>query len=329
MIDRIADPYNLRLAFWKSRRGKTGKSEVIRFCSELDKNLLSLRNEILSGKVNVGNYRYFKVYDPKERIICASAFRERVLQHALMNICHDSFERFQMYDSYACRIGKGTYVALDRAKSFQKKYSWFLKLDVRKYFYSISHDILKQQIRSRFKESKLLDIFGDIIDSYKASPGKGVPIGNLTSQYFANHYLSFADRYVKEHLHIPAYVRYMDDMVLWSHDKSQLIASCKRLKQFIQETLHLELKPFCLNRTDTGLPFLGYVLYPRITRLGTISKRRFRSKYINYTSKLNIGIWTQEEYQRHILPLFAFTRHADAIAWQKNVIASVYRNSIQ
>lgn len=308
LIERIADPDNLRLAFWKAARSKIWKPEVIIFRNSLDKNLLSLRTAILQGEVSVGNYRYFKIYDPKERIICASAFRERVLHHALMNVCHDCFERFQVFDSYACRIGKGTHAALDRAKSFQKKYGWFLKLDVRKYFYSISHEILKRHLQRRFKDRRLLQIFNAIIDSYEYEfgSGKGLPIGNLSSQYFANHYLAAADRYVKEVLRIPAYVRYMDDMVLWSNDKQQLLTAGIRLENFIYETLHLNLKPFCMNHTEKGLPFLGYLLYPCKTHLNRTSRQRFLSKYMNYTSKLHSFVWTQEEYQRHLLPLLAF-----------------------
>jgi hypothetical protein len=298
--------------------------EVIRFRDDLDRNLLSLRNEILSGRVDAGHYQYFKIYDPKERLICASAFRERVLHHALMNICHDSFERSQIYDSYACRLGKGTYAALDRAKAFQKRYAWFLKLDVRKYFYSISHEILKQQLQRLFKERQLLDIFGTIIDSYEAPSGRGIPIGNLTSQYFANHYLSVADRHIAEFLHIPAYVRYMDDMVLWANDKTQLLSAGKHVTDLMQKTLDLELKPFCLNRAEEGLPFLGYLLYPHSTRLGRLSRQRFRTKYTSYFQKLNSGLWTQEEYQRHILPLLAFTRHADANAWRRKFGSLIY-----
>jgi retron-type reverse transcriptase len=176
LIDRIADPDNLRLAFWKASRSKTGKAEVFGFRNNLDENLLLLRGEILGGKPAVGNYRYFKVFDPKERLICASAFRERVLHHALMNVAGDSFERFQIYAGYACRIGKGTYAALERAETFQKRHAHFLKLDVRKYFAPISHEILKRLLHRRFKERRLLDIFGAIVESCEAAPGRGLPI---------------------------------------------------------------------------------------------------------------------------------------------------------
>jgi retron-type reverse transcriptase len=320
LIDRIADPDNLRLAFWKTQRGKSCDMAVMAFRQHLDANLALLRNEILCGDVQVGDYCYFTIKDPKERLICASSFRERVLHHALINICHNSFERYQIYDSYACRLGKGTYAALERAKEFQRRYRWFLKLDVRKYFYTVSHTVLKQLLERRFKEYRLLNIFGSIIDSYSASPDYGIPIGNLTSQYFANYYLAFADRYALEELHIPAFVRYMDDMVMWANDKTQLLTTGRALEQFINKTLQLHLKEFFLNRTDKGLPFLGYLLYPHKTFLGRNSRQRFAAKLATYAQKLERNEWSQYEYQQHILPLLAFTRHANATHWRSGLI---------
>ena len=262
IISLVADPDNLRLAFGKARKAKEGKIEVAEFRKSFDENLITIRNELLSGNVQVGNYHYFTIFDPKERLICAAKFRERVIHHALMNICHTNFEKYQIFDSYASRIGKGTYVALDRATIFQKKYKWFLKLDVRKYFDSIDHNILKRMLAKRFKGKTLIRVFYQIIDSYKTKLEKGLPIGNLTSQYFANHYLGFADHYIKEHLHALAYVRYMDDMVIWSDNKNSLIEIGKKFETFIESELSLKLKPFCLNSTNKGLPFLGYVLFP-------------------------------------------------------------------
>jgi retron-type reverse transcriptase len=319
LIECIADPDNLRLAFWKAQRVKSCDTKVMAFRRQLDVNLTQLRAEILRGEVRVGDYRYFTIYEPKERLICASSFRERVLHHALINVCYDSFERYQIYDSYACRPGKGTYAALERAKIFQRKYQWFLKLDVRKYFYSISHNVLKHLLEKRFKEYRLLNIFGSIIDSYTTSTDCGLPIGNLTSQYFANHYLAFADRYASEQLHIPAYVRYMDDIVLWTNNKTQLLAAGRALEQFMNQTLHLNLKEFCLNSTNKGLPFLGYLLYPHKTGLRRSSRRRFAAKLATCSRKLFNNEWTQHEYQQHVLPLLAFTGHANTKRW-RNVL---------
>jgi retron-type reverse transcriptase len=320
LLDAIADPDNLRLAFWKAQRCKSTKPEVIQYRKNLDKNLINLHEEILQTNVKVGDYSYFKIFDPKERLICASAFRERVLHHALINVCFKTFEHYQIFDSYACRINKGTFAALNRAKQFQKKYKWYLKLDVRKYFDSIDHEILKKLLQRRFKEEKLVSIFGKIIDSYSVNIGKGIPIGNLTSQYFANHYLAIADRYLKEQLQIPAYVRYMDDMALWTNDKEQLLKTGKKFEKYIVENLKLELKPFCLNTADKGMPFLGYLLFPDKTRLRNATRRRFYRKLKYYTEKMNNGNWNQEECQRHVLPLISYTRHADTFMMRQKMI---------
>lgn len=311
LFEKIADPENLRLAFWKARTAKDGKMEVATFRKALDKNLLLLRNELLSGNIEVGNYHYFTIFDPKERLICAASFKERVLHHAIMNICHVNFEKFQIFDSYASRKGKGTYAALERAKCFHKKYKWFLKLDVRKYFDSIVHCILKQLLEKRFKDKPLLNVFFRIIDSYQTSKGNGLPIGNLTSQYFANHYLAVADHYIKEKLQVSAYVRYMDDMVIWSNDKNTLLKIGNKFKSFIESELSLTLKPFCLNSIVKGLPFLGYFLLPEKIMLNKNSRKRFKTKLIHYAGKLQNGEWSQSDYQAHILPLIAFAKHAN------------------
>lgn len=311
LIPEIADPDNLRLAFWKARKEKEGKEEVFEFRKNLDKNLLILRNELLTGKVEIGNYHYFTIYDPKERIICAAPFKQRVLHHAIMNVLHENFEKYQIYDSYASRIGKGTYAALERAAFCQRKFHWFVKLDVRKYFDSIDHNVLLKMLNKRFKDKKLLDVLQSIIESYHTENSKGLPIGNLTSQYFANHYLALADHFIKEQLHAIAYVRYMDDMVFWSNDKNMLINITKEFENFINKELLLTLKPMCLNTVDKGLPFLGYVLYPDKILLTNNSRKRFKAKLKSYNFRYNNGEWNQTTLQLHLLPLIAFVKYAN------------------
>ncbi len=319
----IADPDNLQLAFWKARKAKDGKKEVILFRKNLDKNLLLLRNQILSGNVEVGSYYYFTIYEPKERLICAASFPQRVLHHAIINICHNTFEKHQIYDSYASRKGKGTYAAIERAKSFQKKYNWFLKFDVRKYFDSVDHEILKQLLQCKFKDHKLLSIFYQIIDSYHTQAKTGLPIGNLTSQYLANHYLSLSDHYIKEKLQIKAYVRYMDDMVLWSNNKAELLKIGNKFSVFIKNNLKLDLKPFCLNATDKGLPFLGYLLTPTNIRLNRNSKKRFIKKLKYFNNKLNNNEINQTDFQRHLVPLLAFTEHANTFGFRTKCLQNI------
>lgn len=323
LIEPIADMANLELAYYKARRGKAAKPQVYAFGKKLRANLKALQAQILSGEVEIGGYRYFTVFDPKKRQICAAPFPQRVLHHALMNVCHPYFEQQQIFDSYASRIGKGTYAALERAAAFNGKYAWYLKLDVRKYFDSICHVALRSQLCRLFKDPHLLRIFDRLIDSYAVQPGRGVPIGNLTSQYFANHYLTPADHYARETLRVPAYVRYMDDMVLWHDDKAALIEAGCRFQDFIHERLRQELKPFCLNTNTAGLPFLGYLLYPDTTRLAQRSRRRYIQKIKTCQAMLEAGVWTQKQFQRHATPLTAFTEYADAKAFRQKVHASL------
>ena len=290
---------------------------------DLHENLRILRQQICSGEIEVGNYNYFYIYDPKERRICAASFPERVLHHAIMNICHPHFEKYQIYHSYASRIGKGTYAALVQAQVFTKRYRYYLKLDFKKHFDSIDHAMLKKQLRKMYKDYQLLHIFDAIINSYTVQPEKGVPIGNLTSQYFANHYIAVADHFALEQLGVSAYVRYMDDIVIWDNDKDRLLAIGRQFQQFTQEQLTLTLKPFCLNQNTYGLPFLGYIVYPDTIGLALRSRRRFRQKLKSYYTKLENGLWSQEDFQRHVRPLIAYTEHAHSRGFRKNVLATL------
>lgn len=323
LIESIADIDNLRLAYWKAQKGKKDKRDVLLFSKNIDRNLATLGLEISTGDLKIGDYYYFKIFDPKERQICAASFRERVLHHAIMNVCHAEFESFQIFDSYACRKNKGTYAAIERAKKFTKQYQWYLKLDIRKYFDNINHQILKAQLRRKFKDAALLALFDNLIDSYELDRGLGLPIGNLTSQYFANHYLAVADHYAKEQLKAPAYVRYMDDIVIWHSDKNRLLQIGKAFEGFCNTTLKLELKQFCLNYTAKGLPFLGYLLFPNKIRLAKRSKKRFLTKLKDYEEKCETLFWNETEYQRHLLPLLSFVQKADTLAFRRKVIWAI------
>jgi RNA-directed DNA polymerase len=320
LIERIADPDNLRLACWKAAKGKRYNKQVLAYQEDLDKNLLLLRNQILSGEIDVGNYHYFKIYDPKERNICASAFKEQVLHHALMNICHEYFERKQIFDSYACRKGKGTYAALERAKKFTKRFTYYLKLDVKKYFASIDHQVLNTQLSRMFRETDLGLLLSKIIDSYEDSENRGLPIGNLGSQYFANHFLSGLDHYIKEKLRIKGYLRYMDDMILWHDDKLLLKQVHEEVNYYLKEQLSLDLKPGQLNKSEKGLPFLGYIVFPYNVKLARRSKRRFIKKMKEIEAFYQAGIWDETECQRKGLSLLAFTTHANAKNWRRIIL---------
>jgi RNA-directed DNA polymerase len=323
LMPAIADMDNLRLAFWKAQRGKASRPSVQAHRARLDANLLDLRQQLLSGQVSVGDYHYFRIYDPKERVICSAAFGERVLHHALLTVCHPYFERYQIFDSYASRPGKGTYAALDRAAQFAGQYPWYLKLDMRKYFDSLSHEVIKGQLARLFKDRALLSVFGQIVGSYEAAPGRGMPIGNLTSQYLANQYLAPADHYATEVLQVPAYVRYMDDVVLWHTDKAALTAIGQAYGGYVGESLGLTLKPHSPNRSAAGLPFLGYVVYPAQIRLAKRSRVRFRRKLVSYQAQYEAGTWSGQTLHRHLLPLIAFTDKARSRSFRRRIVQAM------
>ncbi len=320
LIPEIVDPDNLRMAFLKVHKGKRHTPQVLKFQSNLDENLLVLRRQIQTGLVDVGNYRYFKIYDPKEREICACAFHEQVLHHALMNVCHPYFERQLIFDTYATRPGKGTYAALERAKQFTRQYSWYLKLDVKKFFASIHHEVLMNQLMRLFKDYKLIEIFAKIIDSYEDLDGRGLPIGNLTSQYFANHYLSGLDHFIKEKLRVKAYVRYMDDMVFWSNDKAILKQVFLEVNHFIQSQLNCTLKPQMLNQTKYGVTYLGYRVFPFYLQLSQRSKQRFIKKLSLLDTAYKNGSCSEADCQQKVQSLLAFTQHADASRFRRLVL---------
>ncbi len=243
LFDRIADRENLRVAVYKALRGKRSKADARAFVANLDESLKSLRDELVRGSIRLGEYHQFTVFDPKQRLITAPSFRERVLHHAIFNVCEPVFERNLIADSYACRRGKGRIAALLRAQEFARRSAVFLKTDIRRYFPSVSHGILGARLERLFKDRRLLDLLRRIIASFESSPGRGLPIGSLTSQHFANFYLGSFDRFVKEGLRCKGYVRYMDDSALWAATSHDLRAHLAMAETFLTNELDLEFKP--------------------------------------------------------------------------------------
>ncbi|MGM9868273.1 MAG: RNA-directed DNA polymerase [Sodaliphilus sp.] len=324
LIEKIADLDNLCLAYSKACRGKQMKCEVTAFSAHFDRHISEIREGILNGNPAVGHYHYFTIFDPKERVICAASFPERVLHHAIMNICHPYFDSWLIDHTYATRPGKGVYAALDYLKNHISDCQWLCKLDVRKYFDSIDHNILKTMLANKFKDKLLLQILYGIIDSYECTPGKGLPIGNLTSQYFANMYLSGFDRYAKEVLKVKVYARYMDDILMAFHSKNEMKEVEQRLRYFAEEKLNLRLKLPVFAGCQNGITFLGYRIFPHYYILSARSKRRFRKKY-NHNKKLfENQIINQREYQLRLLPLLAFVRHAKSRGFRMDCFKQEY-----
>ncbi|MBF0240472.1 MAG: group II intron reverse transcriptase domain-containing protein [SAR324 cluster bacterium] len=312
---------NLREAFRKAAKGKQTDSEVIRFRSDFNANIQKLREQLLKHEPDIGCYRFFTIRDPKVRTVCAASFPERVLHHAIMNICEPVLNSYAIDDSYACRKGKGNQKALARAQQFTRQNSWYLKLDIRKYFDSIDHAIALRLLSRRFKDTDLLTLFQQLLNAYHTQPGKGVPIGNLFSQHLANFYLDHFDRWIKESRHIKAYVRYMDDFILFSEDKFRLKTELEAIKIFLKNHLELTLKEnIQINRTCRGVPFLGFRVFPYHVRLLPLSMRRFSAKYREYERNYSEGLWSESEMIRHMEPLVAFTNLGDSVPFRRMAI---------
>lgn len=320
-MPKIADAENLRLAFWKAAKGKRGQADCVAFGERLDDNLDALRVELLAGDVPVGDYHYFRVHDPKERLICAATFRERVLHHALMNVCEPVLERAAVFDSYACRKGKGRLLAVERAQGYARTHRWFLKMDIRKYFDSVHQTTLRELLERKFKDPVLLGVFDRILGSYHTAPGRGLPIGNLTSQHFANFYLDPLDRFLKETLGRGAYVRYMDDFVVWGGSGCELRGVCEQARAFLAAELKLELKAnTAINRTAFGMDFLGYRLFPGTVRLARRSKVRLARKFQRYEAAHLRGEWSELVLQQRMQALLAFVMPVESGAFRRHVL---------
>ncbi len=312
---------NLCLAFYKAAKGKQGRRDVIAYRGNFHFNIQKLCNELVEQQPDIGHYRFFMVHDPKQRAICAASFPERVLHHAIMNICEPALETYAIYDSYACRKGKGNKKAVLRAQLFSRKYPWFLKLDICKYFDSIDHKCMMGLLERRFKDTRVLLLFQKLLATYNTSPGKGMPIGNLISQHLANLYLGQFDHWVKEELKVKGYIRYMDDFLIFGEKRKVLAERLERVKTYLERDLKLELNNNVqLNRCRHGIPFLGYRVFPWMIRLSTESRKRFVDKFRAYEQKRINGDWSEAELARHMEPLVDFTRFAKAESFRQKII---------
>lgn len=315
LFARVCSFTTLTEAALKAARGKKAKPQVALFLWDLENEAIRLETELVAKSYRPRTYRTFRIRDPKERTICAADFRDRVVHHAVCRVLEPIFERALIDGTYACRKDKGPLKAVRRAQAYSRRHGYFLKLDVHKFFDSVDHGVLKHQLRRKVKDPNLLRLLDVFIDHPVpwTEPGKGIPIGNLTSQHFANFHLSGLDHYIKEDLRIEGYVRYMDDLVLWADEKDTLQDAAARIEGFLHDRLRLCIKEggLLLAPVLQGLPYLGFRIFPGVVRIDRRGWRRFRRKVMAADRKLCAGAVDHDTWQRSMASLVGHLQQAD------------------
>jgi retron-type reverse transcriptase len=317
LFENIISLENLYNAYIKARRGKSERKEVLKFTYNLEKELFKLQNQLINGEYKIGKYRRFIIFEPKKREISALPFRDRVVQHAICNIIEPIFEKKFIHDSYACRKGKGSHAGLKRLRKFLIKGDFYiLKCDIKSYFPSINHEVLKKILKKTIADLRLIKILDEIIDSSE----KGLPIGNLTSQLFANIYLNELDYFVKHELKIKLYIRYMDDFIILHENKEIL---CKIKEDIIKFLCSLRLE---MHETkarifphEMGIDFLGYVVFGNYMKARKRTVKRGMKKLKNKMKKYDKEVITFDKLMESINSFDAYLNHADTHSLKKNL----------
>ena len=329
LYEKICSFENIHLAYLKARKNKRYKKEVLEFSANLESNLVLIQN-ILINKIYIpSKYRYFKVYEPKERLIAALPFFDRIIHHALCNILDPIFEKRFIYDSYACRVNKGILKGINRTTQFLRsavhKYGinniYCLKGDISKYFPSISHKILMNIIKKRIKCQETLWLIDRILNSEGLFQNYGLPIGNLTSQLWANIYLNELDHFCKNILKQKFYIRFMDDFIILHNYKNYLRIILNKIQNFVNNKLKLilNIKTQLFPVTKRCIDFLGYrIMFDyRILRKTNITriKNRFK-KFEKLLFQNNISL---KLIKASILSWLGHCKHADTYNLKKNI----------
>ena len=273
--------------------------DVMEFEYHLEDQLFALQNEFISGEYQHGPYVPFTVFDPKRRQIHRATVKDRVVHQAIANVIEPLFEKSFIHDSYSCRVGKGTHAAVDRLRTFLRRASkndtrtiYALKCDVRKFFASMDHRILIALLERRISDPAVMSLLKNIIQSFSVSADRGIPLGNLTSQLFANVYLHELDHQMKMVWREEFYLRYCDDFILLGENREELWRKAQAIHLFLDQALSLSLHPkkVFIRTWRQGVDFLGYVLFPQATvlRLKTADRMLQRVHEGNRTSYLGL-----------------------------------------
>ncbi len=303
---------NLFQAWSEFKKGKGKRKDVQFFERNLEDNLFSLHQSLVKKTYKHGSYESFFVNDPKRRHIHKASVIDRVVHHLLYKHLYGVFDKTFIFDSYSCRLEKGTHRGVKRLEKFtrivSKNYTrecWALKLDIKKFFASVDQEVLLHLLSERVKDKDVLGLLKAVIGSFHSGEveGKGIPLGNLTSQVFANIYMNELDQFVKQDLRIKYYLRYADDFIIMSPSSNDLNHWIKPIKQFLERNLKLELhsKKIIFRKLDWGIDFLGYIILPHYILPRTKTKNRvFKKLKIIYSSCSNDSYQLNQSLQSYL-----------------------------
>ena len=338
LFEQVCSMRNLRQAAKEALRGKRSRLPGATFFAEMEKELPALHEELSCGGYRHGPYHYFRVHDPKDRLVAAAGFRDRVVHHAIVRVIEPIFEHRFIEDSFACRRGKGTHAAMRRALHFARGHRYALKCDVSKYFPSIDHEVLTGLVERVIGDGRVLDLLNRVLASHadaevKEWPAggglfdyrarrKGMPIGNLTSQFLANVYLNPLDHFVKHDLRVKGYVRYMDDFILFGDNRATLKGFGEQIKSKLGE-LCLRMHPdkYSIVPTGLGLDFAGFVVFRdgRI-RVRSSTVRRFDRRYRQMLWDVNHKLRVPADLTMRVRAWGAHVEHAQSCGLRADVL---------
>jgi retron-type reverse transcriptase len=318
LYEKICTKENICEAYKKARLGKRKKFYVQKFELNAKDNIEQLHQELVDETWMPLPYKQFIAYEPKERLIRAPQFRDRVVHHALVQVLKPIYEPLFIYDSYASLKDKGTHAAVNRLTQFLRRDSdntFIFHGDVRKFFDNIHHETLIHILRKKIADEKVITLFRKILTNQCIS--LGVTLGNYTSQWFANIYLNELDYYAKHELKVKHYIRFMDDFLLLSDSKVQLHTWKHKTKQFIKEELMLELHPIKqqIFPTNTGIDFLGYTVWKDHKKL----RRRNVERFISRLNKFDKAPVITPFIEASLMSWKGYTTHADTFGLTKQL----------
>lgn len=314
-LDEIGDWHNVAWALARACRGKRRNSAVQRLLARSDEAISQIGAALRVGSLPVGRFHAFEIYDPKRRIIHAAPLEDRVAHHALVRYLEPRLERALLPSVFACRVGKGVHAAIHHAQSQARSFPWVMHLDITAYFPSIDHAVLREQLIRRFRGDGLR-LIDAVIQTHGADEGRGLPIGALTSQHFANHYLNVADRWALAQPEVRAHCRYMDDFLLWGEDRLGLVKFRDRFIDYLAGELCLNVKPPLIQRCNQGMCFCGIHIKPYSLRASQRRRRRYRQTLVYWQSQWLRGEIDALKLQRTHDAARAILLPADDWAWR-------------